>query len=504
MRRFSRVAVGGLVALLLGATIPGVVSAHPLGNFTINHYAEIRVGERAIQLDVVIDMAEIPTFAERPRLDANHDGTVTAAELAGAREDRCASLAGQLSLRVNDRPMVPVLGAAGLQLLPGAGGLQTLRTVCEYRVTLAAAPTSVSFADLSYPDRIGWREIVVTGDGTTAKAPVASTSTISARLTRYPTDLLVQPLDQRSVSITVTAGGPSSGPLTVPDAQVIGSGALAPNGIAASAPGGVGSELSALIATKYLTPIVLVLSLLIAAGLGALHAVSPGHGKTVMAAYLVGTRGRARHAIGLALAVTVSHTLGVAVLAVLTLLASDLLPPERLYPILGLASGLTVVAIGAWLLFRRFRQLRLDRAHRASHDERREHGHAHEDGTHRHGPFTHSHVAPSEPELSWRSLVALGLAGGLVPSASALILLLGAVAAGRPAFGLALAVAFGVGMAVVLGGIGLALSQAGRWFEHAPGATRLSRLAPAVPWVTGVVVLVAGVLLTGQALVQRF
>src|SRR5205823_3085951 len=144
-------------------------------------------------------------------------------------------------------------------------------------------------------------------------------------------------------------------------------------------------------------------------------------------------RGRARHAVALALAVTVSHTFGVLVLAAITLLASDLVPPERLYPILGLASGLTVVVIGAWLLLARWRQVHADRAHRASragdHVSALEHEHEHA-----HGGTRHTHVPSGSQELRWRSLLVLGLAGGLVPSASALILLLGAVAAGRPAF----------------------------------------------------------------------
>jgi ABC-type nickel/cobalt efflux system permease component RcnA len=259
----------------------------------------------------------------------------------------------------------------------------------------------------------------------------------------------------------------------------------------------VGEEFSSLIGTKELTPWVFLLSLLVAVGLGAVHAVSPGHGKTVMAAYLIGTRGRARHAIGLALAVTVSHTTGVVVLALVTLLASDLLPPERLYPVLGLASALTVVGIGAWLLVGRWRDLQ----HRRSHVRTDDDEHAHE---HSHGLVAHRHETRGDAPLSWRGLVALGLAGGLVPSASALILLLGAVAAGRPAFGLALAIAFGVGMAVVLGGIGLVLAQAGRWLERSATVSCLAKLAPTMPWVTAAVVLVAGFVLTGQALTQRF
>jgi ABC-type nickel/cobalt efflux system permease component RcnA len=496
-----------LVLLPASAFLPAIVSAHPLGNFTINHYAEIRVGERLIQLDVVIDMAEIPAFSEQGQLDTNHDGTVSNQELATARVPTCTSLQGSLALTVDGAPASLRLTAAGLELLPGAGGLHTLRTVCELDASISTGTHAISFEDRSYADRIGWREIVVSSDDATVSAPGSETATISRRLTHYPTDLLTQPPDERSVTITSTPGGPVRGAISVPDAQPLNSGpAPITNGLSAAVPGGVGDELSLLIGARDLTPIAVLGSLLIAAFLGALHALSPGHGKTVMAAYLVGTQGRARHAIGLALSVTVSHTMGVVVLAGITLLASDLVPPERLYPILGLASGLGVVGIGAWLLLGRWRQLRLSSTHDAqyrygiAHD----HGHPHDHGDGHGHPHLHGREAIGGSDLSWRRLVALGLAGGLVPSASALILLLGAIAAGRPAYGLALSIAFGVGMAVVLGGIGLALSQAGRLMPHAPGIQRLARFAPAVPWVTACVVLVAGVVLTSQALVQRF
>ena len=522
VRRVLRsLAVAALVALPLGSLLPAHASAHPLGNFTINHYAEVRVGERRIQLDVVIDMAEIPTFTERTALDTNHDGQVSASELAGARMGRCTDLATSLRLTVDRATASLRPTAGGLELLPGAGGLSTLRVVCEYQADTApaAGPSTVSFRDDSYAERIGWREIVVTGDGVTVSATGAETATLSSRLMAYPKSLIVQPPDERAVTISAVPGGPPSGQLTVTDAQPFRGGATPPGAVssfAGAVPGGVGNELSDLIGARDLTPIAIALSLLIAVGLGAVHAVSPGHGKTVMAAYLVGTRGRARHAVGLAMAVTVSHTFGVLVLAGVTLLASDLIPPERLYPVLGLASGITVVAIGAWLLLARWRELILRRSAGAHahgpepHDHELDRDHDHHDHDHdhdlehRHGPFRHRHGPEPERSLSWRSLVAIGLAGGLVPSASALILLLGAIAAGRPAFGLALAVAFGVGMAVVLGGIGLVLARAGQFVERAAGGHRFARIAPIVPWVTGVVVLGAGFILVGQALVQRF
>ena len=144
---------------------------------------------------------------------------------------------------------------------------------------------------------------MVSGDGTTVVAPGTESATRSSRLTHYPTDLLTQPLDERSAAISVTLGGPTLPPLQPPDAQSLGT-ASAPTSIVAGAvPGGVGDELAALVGASDLTLPALVVSMLIAAGLGAIHAVSPGHGKTVMAAYLVGSQGTPRHAVALGLTV---------------------------------------------------------------------------------------------------------------------------------------------------------------------------------------------------------
>ena len=116
LRRLRRVAFAAAAAATAAAILAGPASAHPLGNFTINHYAEVRVGERQIQLDVVIDMAEIPAFTEQQRLDTNRDGTVSATELAVAREPGCNTLATNLILQVDGRPMALRLTDVGLQL----------------------------------------------------------------------------------------------------------------------------------------------------------------------------------------------------------------------------------------------------------------------------------------------------------------------------------------------------------------------------------------------------
>jgi ABC-type nickel/cobalt efflux system permease component RcnA len=249
-----------------------------------------------------------------------------------------------------------------------------------------------------------------------------------------------------------------------------------------------------------------VLAFAIALFLGGLHALAPGHGKTVMAAYLVGQRGSMRQAGLVGLTVTTTHTLGVMVLG-LVLSTSAAVAPERLYPWLGLASGALLAGVGAGLLTR---AVRARRARKHSHD----HVHDHDPGQaplahapHAHGGRVHSH-APVDPErpLHWRSLVAMGFAGGLVPAPSALVVLLGAMALGRTWFGVVLVVAYGMGMAATLTAAGLLLVRArgaldGRAARRGrPG--RVADVARVLPLATSSLIVVVGLYLAARGATQ--
>ncbi|MGI9067938.1 MAG: sulfite exporter TauE/SafE family protein, partial [Pyrinomonadaceae bacterium] len=266
-------------------------------------------------------------------------------------------------------------------------------------------------------------------------------------------------------------------------------------------------RLAELIAVPEITPMVALLGLLIAAGLGALHAFSPGHGKTVVGAYLIGSRGTARHAAFLGLTVTITHTLGVFALGMVTLLASQYILPERLYPIISLLSGAIVLGLGLSLFIARLRgalatatdahTLELghsqdEHLHGHTHEHDHEHArahvhtahvHEHRDDptlTHSHGGSAHSHLPPGADgtAVSLRSLLALGISGGLLPCPSALVVLLSAISLHRVGYGMFLVLAFSLGLACTLTGIGLAFVYAGRWIQGSAFSGRLVRILP--------------------------
>jgi ABC-type nickel/cobalt efflux system permease component RcnA len=223
-----------------------------------------------------------------------------------------------------------------------------------------------------------------------------------------------------------------------------------------------------------------------------------------MAAYLVGSQGTMRQAVGLGMTVTISHTLGVLALGALSLSAAAIIPPERMYPILGVVSGAIVIVIGAYLLLTRLRAMSPSHGHGHDHGhDHHEHGRDHHEETHRpagwheHGGIGHTHLP--QQGMGKRGLFALGLSGGMVPSVSALLVLLGSIAIGRPLFGIVLTVAFGIGMAAVLVGVGLALVYARKFVERLPVRSPI-RLGQRLPVLTAGIVVIAGVFILGQGL----
>jgi nickel/cobalt transporter (NicO) family protein len=532
-RRIAAAAAVAVVASVLGGSMPAAVSAHPLGNFTINRYNGLAVGPDWIQLDRVVDMAELPTVQARQQMDADADGQVTDGEAAAWAREACRGAAAELVVKVAGQPVALTSTRVGLVFSTGQAGLLTLRHVCTYQADglVQSARAELTFEDASFAGRQGWQEITVTGFGVDLGGAEAFATGRSDRLQAYPTEGSLASQSSASVRISGIAQGSATQPPVVtdavpldsPDSDVIGahSGASAVRDGIGDLPG----ELGAVFGAADLGLPALALALLVATLLGAFHAATPGHGKTLMAAYLVGSRGTARHAVGLGVTVTVSHTIGVLVLGAIVVIADAAVPSERLLPALGLASGLVVSALGAVFLGQRLRASRQanghahshphaggddhDHAHPHSHEHAHEHaaagGHVEHDaaaGWHSHGALRHTHLPAESGPLRRRNLVALGVVGGLVPSASAILILVGAIAAGRPALGMVLTVAFGLGMAVVLVGVGMLVVRARALVERMPMARRLDRVIAFAPVLTAVTFVVVGVAISLQAASQ--
>jgi ABC-type nickel/cobalt efflux system permease component RcnA len=362
------------------------------------------------------------------------------------------------------------------------------------------------FEDANYGERLGWREIALSpGSGINVFDSTAFGSSLSDELRVYPADLQAAPLNERSAEFSYTTGAMPAGarPLMRRDGQ------------RATA---TRDRLTELIAVPELTPMVALLGLLLAAGLGALHAMSPGHGKTVVGAYLVGSRGTARHAGFLGLTVTITHTAGVFALGLVTLFASQYVLPERLFPILSLLSGLIVVVIGGKLFIARWRQASGKHIHHHDHLHDHVHDHAHDDDhshavgrvdevhshggvIHSHGGKAHSHLPPGADgsPVTWQSLLAIGISGGLLPCPSALVVLLSAISLHRVGYGLLLVIAFSFGLAGSLTAVGLAFVYAGKFIKR---PLRSGRLVRVLPVVSALVITCAGVAICYEAVLS--
>jgi nickel/cobalt transporter (NicO) family protein len=477
--------------VLLGLTIPllapAVAQAHPLGNFTVNAYAGLEIGRGQITIDYVVDMAEIPTFQALPTIDANGDGTESAAELDAYAAAQAPRLLRGLELSVGGtRVELSEQGETGA-LRPGQGGLHCLRLEIRFA---GSAPRrgDLVFSDGNFADRIGWHEVTAVGvDGGSIVTSTVPSRSVSDRLLAYPQDLLQSPLRITTARVSYRPGTSTS---TTPV-----EGATEPT---TARPGVADGRFAALVSRRGAW--LIGLALLLAAGLGALHALGPGHGKTLMAAYLVGSDGRLRHAVAVGVAVAAMHTASVLSLGLLVLSAERLFPVERVYGWLGLLSGVLAIAIGAGLLRSRLR--RGEVAHEHDHGEvpaPHDHGHGEAFGPHEHdhaGGVPDGHLHPPRP-MSKRGLVALALAGGVLPSPSALIVLLGSISIGRVGFGLALIAAFSVGLAASLVGAG-ALALRARSFVARRGSSLANRLLP-IGSAAGIVVLGAFLAVRGLA-----
>ena len=450
-----------LLLLAVGAALaaPAAAVAHPLGNFTVNRFSAVELSGDRAYVKYVLDMAEIPTFQERRHIadERSYETALTGRIGRGLR------------LSVGGRTVVLTPLAYELAFPPGTAGLRTLRFEAVYATPpLDGARARLEFTDTNFRGRIGWQEVVVRAErGARVFSSTVPSNSVSQELVAYPKDLLSSPLEVTGARANFEPGNDAGRPPELLSHDELSTRVA----VREAGEGGFAS----LIARQDLGFGVILLSLGIALFWGAAHALSPGHGKAIVTAYLVGQRGTPRHAAALGLIVTATHTVGVFALGFVTLALSQFIVPEQLYPWIGLASGLLVIGVGASVLLARVR-------HRRAHA----HGHHHHHG-HEHAPA----------ELSWRGLTAVGISGGLLPCPSALVVLLAAISLHRVGLGLLLIVAFSAGLALAITGIGLVAILAKRSFRRFEIQGRVIGLLPAV---SALVIVLAGVAMTARAL----
>ncbi|MER5472110.1 nickel transporter [Streptomyces sp. NPDC002685] len=568
----------------------GQASAHPLGNFTVNRYDGLVAAPGQLRVDHVEDLAEIPATQAKPDIDK--------LGMADWARQRCESAAHGSEVTVGGHTVALTVGASHARVRPGQAGLSTLRVECRLTAPLPKNDTvTVGFRSAGADRGPGWREIIARGDRMTLASSDVPAKSVSAELTRYPKALLSSPADTATASLRIRPGGPA----LVEERRDAPAASVLPRGADRWT-----EALNNLVARHDLTFGFAALALVIAVGLGAMHALAPGHGKTLMAATAAARGGRARmkDVLPLAASVTVTHTLGVVALGLLVTAGSAAAPSVIAW--LGVSSGVLVTLAGITLLRRAWRNRHPGHGHDHAHDQGRDHGHTHEHGHphdtghphhhahepahdqphehgrgrvpahdhdgHHHGPgHTHDHAhtpadphthdhghdhshddelaeaphrhadhparplvlahatasvtasaptatapqlhdhahahphphphdhdhdhrsgsTPHSPTLehshggfththeiapTLRGTILLGFAGGLVPSPSAVVVLVGASALGQAWFGLLLVLAYGVGLALTLtaagfavvklgGGMTRALARRPRWAE---------------------------------------
>ncbi len=467
--------------------------AHPLGNFSVNQYSRLEVEKSNIKIRQILDMAEIPTFQAQSAIDTDKDGKMSDSELKVYADQIAPQIISNLFLTVNNQPLEITAQKKNILLHTGEGNLPTIRLELDLigKLSNIQEINRVNFENKNFAERIGWNKIVIARAGDIGVFDsTAFGSGVTNEIQTYPQETLDAPLRERNADFSFTSGTSpaSSKPLQNRDGHTT---------VAVLQR----DKFAELISVAEITPTIALFGLLLAFGLGAMHAMSPGHGKTVVGAYLVGSRGTLKHAIFLGLTVTVTHTLGVFALGLITLFASNYVLPEKLMPFLSFISGLLVLYIGLTMFKTRlFASLGWEKAghhHHHSEHSHEDHEVSHDEFTHTHDGNTHSHLPPEQ--VSWKNLLALGISGGLLPCPSALVLMLSAISLGRVGYGLVLTTAFSFGLAATLTAVGLIFLYVGKAF----GGTKLAEnpIFKALPVASAFVIACVGAVICYNSIV---
>jgi nickel/cobalt exporter len=441
------------------------VSAHPLGNFTINHLAVIQPATQRLHIHYVLDIAEIPSFQIM-----HAAGPWNVARIRAWSRDEATRVSNGLSLTAGGAPLSLHLERASTQSRPGAGGLPTLYWSGDFTAAVprsASGSIRISVRDVVYAERrIGWKDIILPGlvDPTNA-------------LRSYPSALVGSPRHNDAATFDLNAGYVSHVRVSGEDASSWGITSLVRS-----------SALSDLFSRNNQTPLLVFFTILAAFGLGALHGLEPGHGKALLAFTLVGARSTVKQAVILAAALTFAHTIAVLLLGVLLFFAAGF-ATENLFTWITLVSGLAVAVIGSRSLAAAVARTTHERAHARAHALG--HDHEHEHGAH------HSHTIPGSQPLHFPSAVIAAMSGGIAPCPAAIVVLLTALHLHRVGYGLVLIVVFSLGLAAILTGLGLAVVHGAAWLQRRSGFARLAQVAP---FVTACVISIIGAVMLAQGL----
>ncbi len=468
------------------AAVPAV--AHPLGNFTINHLTELQFLPGRARVRYVLDLAEIPTFQAMRAVSP--DGKMSPEQLTAWAGAQARTLLPELHLTDGGRPVSLALEGVTIRTHPGAGGLPLIymTMTAQGRLPQGSSARALSYEDATFPGRLGWHDVVV--------APATEPT---HELLAYPSALLGSPRSTTAVTVTFASGGraivqatPSleAGAASTPAASAIRSNQL--SDMLARGTGDLGFVL---------------LTLVVAVGLGALHALEPGHGKTLLAISLVGARATVKQATILAAALTIAHTVGVLALGVAINLFKGYFVPESIYPWITLISGIAIAVIGARAVQA---QIRRRQPHAHSHDHSHDHAHAHahdhdhghdhvhvHDHEHVHNELAHAraHAIPGDAPLTFGGTVWAAMSGGIAPCPAALVVLLAAIALDQVAYGILVIVAFSIGLALTLTGLGIAVVRGAGWLHGRPQFERFVRYGPLA---SAIVIAAIGAVMVGQ------
>ena len=473
-RRGKQFTLLGILALLLGLLAPAPVAlAHPLDAYLQATYITVAPARIVVELDLTPGVLLAPQVL--PQLDPSGDQQISDAEGRAYVDD----VLRHVVLSVDGQPQLLALDKIDMPpYLNVQAGYGTIRIF-----------TSVMLkAGMTLTHRIYYKNSFAP-TGALYQVNAFVDKGVAVTLGKQNRDSIQQSMTMDySLGVDVSTAGASGAPASAPAASLVGSAAALTTGASAGASEQARQLLGYLYA-PVLTPWALVLALALAGVLGALHALTPGHGKTLVAAYLVGSRGTVRHAVLLGSTVTLTHTASVIVIGVLALFASQFVLPKVFVPVLEILSGLLVVLMGArlvwqrWIAFHNRRRQKGDLSH--DHGQAPAHPYRHDHGDGR----PHSHLPPA-PGLKLGSLIAMGVSGGLVPCPEALGIMVIAIGLNRILLGLGLIVLFSMGLAVVLIIIGVLLVRSRALVERFGGMSK--GWGSALPLASAVIVTALG------------